>query len=103
MKLAMKIDSSLSNYYYQSRFQQDTTDADEGATDAGGRARPSTPLNPAISSTLLSPSLSSALWMVEGGRGSGKSDSTSARTVANQPGMAERVSSFYMEFIEEDA
>src|SRR5690606_24880222 len=97
----MKIDSSLSNYFYQSRFQQDAADSDEAANDAGSRTRPSTPVNPSISSTLLSPSLSSALWVIEGGRGSGKSDATSSRTAANQQSAAEKVQAFYMEFEEE--
>lgn len=99
----MKIDSSLSNYYYQSRFQQDSADSDEAANDTGSRTRTGMPLNPSISSTLLSPSLSSALWVIEGGRSSSKADTTSSRTAANQPSMAERVESFYMEFVEEDA
>ncbi|MCL6706416.1 hypothetical protein M8R20_05345 [Pseudomonas sp. R2.Fl] len=97
----MKIDSSLSNYFYQSRFQQDAAEPGEAANDAGSPVRPNTPLNPAISSTLLSPTLSSALWVIEGGRGSGKSDTTSSRTAANQPSAAEKVQAFYMEFEEE--
>jgi hypothetical protein len=94
----MKVDSSLSHYFYQSRFQQDPAEQAEAANDAGSSTRPSTTLNPTISSTLLSPTLSSALWVIEGGRSSGKSDTTSSRTAANHQSMAQKVEAFYLEF-----
>ncbi|MBR0556451.1 hypothetical protein J5J10_12245 [Ciceribacter sp. L1K23] len=97
----MKIDSSLSNYYYNSRFQQDQADQEEIANDAATKSRPNTASNPAFSSTLLSPSLSSALWVIEGGRSAGKAESTSSRTPPNIPTAAEQVEAFYLEFSEE--
>lgn len=99
----MKIDSSLSNYYYNSRFQQDQADTEETASDAATKSRPSTASNPAFSSTLLSPSLSSALWVIEGGRSAGKNESTPSRTPPAVPSAAEQVEAFYLEYSEEEA
>lgn len=81
----MRIDSGLHGYYYQQgRSQQPTGDAEETAPAAANTpARTSTFSVGIESSTLLSSSLSSALWAIEGGRKNGAA-SISSGTRANE-------------------
>lgn len=91
----MRIDSGLSNLLYHSRFQRDDSDL-ENATPEAAVARPRAATNPAVSSTLLSQSLASALWTVEGGK------SNAAPIKAEEPATvqssARKVEAFYLEY-----
>ncbi|MDI7861319.1 hypothetical protein MRS76_05065 [Rhizobiaceae bacterium n13] len=63
----MRIDAGLSGYSYQNRVYEIERETDEAPARDPGPA-PRFPASPAVSSTLLSASLSRALWMVEGGK-----------------------------------
>lgn len=91
----MRIDSGLSNLLYHSRFQRDDSDL-ENATPEAVVARPRTATNPAVSSTLLSQSLASALWTVEGGKRNAAP--TNAEETTAIQSSAEKVEAFYLEY-----
>jgi len=64
----MRIESGLSGYSYQNRYVHNVTDGEEVAAETAISSKPQTASSPAFSSTLLSPSLATALWTIEGGR-----------------------------------
>lgn len=88
----MRIDSGLSNLLYQSRFQRDA-ELDEAKVDNGATSRPRTASNPSVSSTLLSSSLASALWAVDGDK-----RPTSPVEDGAVASSAEKVEAFYLEY-----
>jgi len=94
----MRIDTGLSSYYSSGRAYHERTGGDDLASDADAVTKPRSASNPAISSTLLSPSLASALWDVEGGRGFSRETADLARLSA-----AEKVEAVYLEYTQGEA
>lgn len=97
----MRIDSGLNSHYYHSRSVYDRPESDDSIPETA--ASPRTASNPTMSSTLLSSSLASALWVVEGGKKSTPSGSSSGNDgIPGHPASAEQVEALYREF-DEDA
>ena len=89
----MRIDSGLQGYYYdQSRFKAADTETDEAPAAAAAPVRFSE--TTVESSTLLSSSLSNALWAIEGGR--------SASDVATPTSDADKIQALYLEYSDDD-
>lgn len=96
----MRIDSGLGSHYYHNRLVYDRPESEDSIPETA--ASPRTAANPAVSSTLLSPSLASALWVVEGGRKPEPAGSASgSANVPGHPTSAEQVEALYREFDEE--
>ena len=101
----MRVDGGLQGYYYdQGRFRR--PDADQGekpAVSQPAAVRIATGFSPGVgSSTVLSHSLSSALWALE------TRDTSSRPLPRPMPGMtdqdtAEKVSALYMEYADDGA
>lgn len=91
----MRIDSGLSNFFYNNRFQHVDAQVEDATVATDASARPRTASNPSVSSTLLSSSLASALWTVEGGRRSGASQQAEDITRASS---AKKVEASYLEY-----
>lgn len=91
----MRIDTGQSNYQYQSRFLHIETDSDEATTDTVTTPKWSGRGTVSVSSTLLSSSLASALWGIEGGSNAAKS-STKGET-ANAASAAAQIEALYLE------
>lgn len=64
----MRIDSSLNSYYYQNRYIPTSIEGEESAGEQAPVSTPRSAGSGGFSSSLLSNSLASALWVVEGGR-----------------------------------
>lgn len=91
----MRIDSGLSNFFYNNRFQHTDTEIEDASAATSTASRPRTPSNPSVSSTLLSSSLASALWTVEGAKRDG---STGQAEDIARASSAEKVEAFYLEY-----
>lgn len=87
----MRIDSGLSGYSYHGRVYEIERDTDEAPVREAAPA-PRFPVSPVISSTILSASLSRALWVVDGG----KSDHTAAEDIS-ETSVADQIQARYLE------
>lgn len=93
----MKIDSGLGGYQYSGRLYGLERDVEDKKAPENAD-KPRVASNPAVSSTLLSPSLSDALWDVEGSR---LAEEERGTRVLHYPGVSaevERVQGAYLEF-----
>lgn len=93
----MRIDSGLSEHFYNGRVRIIDGHQEDAASDTTVQTRPRTASNPAINSTLLSSSLASALWSIEGGRRSAATPATTEDLRQNSK--AELVEAFYLEHV----
>ncbi|MCM2395007.1 hypothetical protein NBH19_02795 [Rhizobium sp. S95] len=64
----MRIDSSLNSYYYQNRYIPTSIEGEDGASEQAPVSTPRGVGSSGFSNSLVSNSLASALWVVEGGR-----------------------------------
>lgn len=64
----MRIESGLGGYSYQNRYVRTVTETEEIAAETAAAANPRRAGGPAFSSTLVSASLATALWSIDGGR-----------------------------------
>ncbi len=92
----MRIDSGLSGYSYHGRIYQIDRDTEETTAREPAPA-PRSPASPAFSSTLLSASLSRALWVIDGG----KNDDAAAKEVA-ETNFVDHVQALYLEHTDLD-
>ncbi|SMD19184.1 hypothetical protein [Rhizobium sp. RU36D] len=90
----MRIDSGLSNFFYNNRFQHTDTEVEDTSAATTTASRPRTASNPSVSSTLLSSSLASALWTVEGAKRGGANQAEELARASS----AEKVEAFYLEY-----
>ncbi|MCM2475849.1 hypothetical protein HGO38_20450 [Rhizobium sp. CG5] len=96
----MRIDSSLSNAYYQNRFVYSGIESDENAAEAVTATRSRATGSVAVSSTLLSSSLANALWSIEGGKRAATAVPTTATTAKDDrlpASPSEQIEAFYLE------
>lgn len=64
----MRIDSSLNSYYYQNRYIPASIEGEDGVSEQAPASAPRSVGSGGFSSSLVSNSLASALWVAEGGR-----------------------------------
>lgn len=92
----MRIDSGLSGYSYQNRVYEIERDTEEPASRDPGPAQ-RFPASPAVSSTVLSASLSRALWVIEGGKDAGAVEPEGSETA-----FVDHVQALYLEHADID-
>lgn len=97
----MRIDSGLQGYYYdQGRFRRPELDKDEPVQQVASQPQRSSGSSPIVeSSTLLSSSLSSALWALESGD-IPRATQTQGRAMGGtaEEDSAEKVRALYQQF-----
>jgi hypothetical protein len=97
----MRIDSGLSNHFYQSRVRTLDGQVEDAGNEVQTQTRPRSATNPAMSSTLLSASLASALWSIEGDR---RGNAAASTEEVPKGFNAEFIEAFYLEHtLDEDA
>lgn len=96
----MRIDSGLSGYSYHSRYIPSVSESEDTSGDTSAAAKPRGAGNSAFSSTLLSSSLATALWIVEGGRTDQAPQADIAAAADDTPpaSVAEKVEALYREY-----
>lgn len=96
----MRIDSGLSGYSYHSRYMPSVSESEDASVDSSAAAKPRGAGNSAFSSTLLSSSLATALWIVEGGRTDAAPQADLAAAADDTPAasVAEKVEALYREY-----
>ena len=96
----MRIDSGLSGYSYHSRYIPSVGESEDASVDNSAAAKPRGAGNSAFSSTLLSSSLATALWIVEGGRTDQAPQADMAAAADDTPpaSVAEKVEALYREY-----
>lgn len=96
----MRIESGLSGYSYQNRYVHNATEGEDVAAETATSSKPRTASSPAFSSTLLSPSLATALWTIEGGRKGASPTPAQASDGGSEALMssAEKVEALYREY-----
>ncbi|MHB0952899.1 MAG: VOC family protein [Allorhizobium sp.] len=96
----MRIESGLSSYSYQNRYVHNATEGEDAAAETATSSKPRTASSPAFSSTLLSPSLATALWTIEGGRKGVSPTPAQASDASSEALMssAEKVEALYREY-----
>ncbi len=97
----MRIESGLGGYSYQNRYVRTVTETEEIAAETAAAANPRRAGGPAFSSTLVSASLATALWSMDGARRSGSATTLAASPVDGseaERSQLEQIEALYREF-----
>ncbi|QLF69585.1 hypothetical protein FE840_008530 [Peteryoungia desertarenae] len=96
----MRIDSGLSSYSFQNRYVHVTSEKDDVTPETAQPAKARSGAPSTFSSTLISSSLASALWTVDGGRKATEASNVTGTQEAKtrNASVTERIEAAYREY-----